>query len=609
MPTKPEVVFCGNGVSPGIVLGQALKIDRQHRVIMRTSVPEKELEEEVRRLERAIEASRGQLNHLKGLLEREIGPEHAYILDAHILMLEDRALISEIAGLIRQERANAEWALSRVAERIHEAYMALNDEYFRERVSDVEAVLDRVVANLSGAKPVPGDGLPRSLIIISHDFSPSALATMDFECVRGLALEAGGRTSHTAILARSLGIPAVMEMIGFLSEVSTGDTLLLDGERGQLILNPTSERLDSARTRLEEFSLMGERPAPPAVSTRTRDGIDVTLKANTELPMEVRVARRSAAEGIGLFRSELLFLRNPGRIPTMADQLETYSMLAREMHPYPVAIRTLDLGGDSTYIPIGVSDQQNPAMGLRGIRWSLIRQDLFAAQVEAIMRAGAIGKVELVLPMVTAVEEIRDAKTVIAKVRGELAAEGDLPDAPLAIGAMIEVPAAVLALETLASEVDFLCVGTNDLIQYLLAVDRGNPHVSHLFRPLHPAMLQSLNRIATVAREYGRPVRICGEMCANPFFAVLLLGMGFTELSMSSMSIPTVRKVIKDVTLASAIDISAQAARLQTAGEVAELLLREVGRLVTTDLSPYIREVMGTPAPGAASRTAPALIG
>ncbi len=609
MPARSEVVFCGNGVSPGIVLGQALKIDRQHRVIMRTSVPDKELADEVRRLERAIDASRDQLNCLKERLEEEIGPEHAYILDAHMLMLDDRALISEIAGLIRQEHASAEWALSRVAERIHQAYMALNDEYFRERVSDVEAVLDRVIANLGGVKPVDRDGLPRNLIIISHDFSPSVLATMDFECVRGLALETGGRTSHTAILARSLGIPAVMEMIGFLSEVSTGDTVLLDGERGQLILNPTSERLDSARMRLEEFTLMGEPPAPPAVSTRTRDGIPVTLKANTELPMEVRVARRSAAEGIGLFRSELLFLRNPGRIPTMADQLETYSMLAREMHPHPVAIRTLDLGGDSSYLPMGISDQQNPVMGLRGIRWSLVRQDLFAAQIEAIMRAGASGKVELVLPMVAAVEEVRAAKTVIGRVREELAVAGDLPDTPLSVGAMIEIPAAVLALETLAGELDFLCVGTNDLIQYLLAVDRGNPHVSHLFKPLHPAMLQSLNRIATVARECGRPVRICGEMCANPFFAVLLLGIGFTELSMNPVSIPTIRKVFREVPFASAVDISAQATRLRTAGQVAELLLREVGKLVTTDLSPYIQEVMGTMAPGAASMTVPALIG
>ncbi len=605
MPATSEVVFCGNGVSPGIVLGQALKIDRQHRVIMLTSIPEIEIEDEVHRLERAIDGSREQLNCLRERLESEIGPEHAYILDAHMLILEDRALISEIVGLIRRERANAEWAVSRVAERIHQAYMALDDEYFRERVSDVEAVLDRVIANLSGAKPVQRDGLPRNLIIISHDFSPSVLATIDLECVQGLALEAGGRTSHSAILSRSLGIPAVMEMIGFLSEVSTGDTVLLDGERGQLILNPTSERLDSVRPRLEEFSLMGEPPAPAAISTKTRDGVAITLKANTELPMEVRVARRCAAEGIGLFRSELLFLRNPGRVPTMADQLETYSMLAREMQPYPVAIRTLDLGSESRNLSMGISGQQNPVMGLRGIRWSLVRQDLFTAQIEAILRASTSGKVELVLPMVAAVEEVREAKAIMARVREELAAEGDFPDESVSVGAMIEVPAAVLALEMLAGEVDFLCVGTNDLIQYLLAVDRDNPHVSHLFKPLHPAMLQSLHRIAAVGRDCGKPVRICGEMCANPFFAVLLLGIGFSELSMNSMSIPTVRKVIKEVPISAAIDIYARAAQFQTAGEVAEFLLKEVGKLVTADLSPYIREVIGTAPPGAAADGTP----
>ncbi|NWG13519.1 MAG: phosphoenolpyruvate--protein phosphotransferase [Acidobacteria bacterium] len=468
----------------------------------------------------------------------------------------------------------------------------------------MEAVLDRVIANLSGASPVQRGGLPRNLIIMSHDFNPSVLASMDLESVKGLALEAGGRTSHTAILARSLGIPAVMEMTGFLAEVATGDPVLLDGDRGQLVLNPTSERLDSARIRLEECSLMAEPPAATAVPARTRDGVAVTLKANTELPMEVRMARRCAAEGIGLFRSELLFLRCPGRFPTMASQLETYSMLAREMHPYPVAIRTLDLGGDSNDLTTGVSNRQNPVMGLRGIRWSLVRQDLFATQIEAILRAGASGKVELVLPMIASVEEVREAKAVIARISEALAAAGDLPGIPVAIGAMIEVPAAVLALDGLAREVDFLCVGTNDLTQYLLAVDRGNPSVSHLFKPLHPAMLQSLQRIAAVAKECGKPVRICGEMCANPFFAVLLLGMGFTELSMNSTSIPTVRKIIKEISLASAADISAQALRFQTAGETAGFLLSEVGRLVTMDLAPYVREVVGA---AASDRATPAL--
>ena len=594
MPGKNETVFRGNGVSSGIVLGQALKLDSQQRVVLRSRIPAHVIDEEVGRLENAIAASREQLEQLKARLEKEVGFEQSYILEAHLLMLDDRSLIAEMAGIIRQEHANAEWAVRRVEDRIRRAYLSLDDQYFRERVSDIESVLERLILNLTGAKPLRWENLPRDAIIVSRGFNPSFFATIDLERIRGLALEAGGRTSHTAILARSLGIPAVMEIRDFMSEVSTGDPLLLDGDEGRLTLYPSPERLDAARTRLEEFLVMAQPPVPAGTTTTTRDGIKVVLKANTELPLEVLVAQRSAAEGIGLFRSELLFLKNGGQAPTMEDQLETYSMLAREMSPYPVAVRTLDLGAEDGWSGVDLSGQNNPSMGLRGIRLSLVKEELFAAQIEAILRASCAGKVEIVLPMVASVEEVREAKAIIARIRKGLLDSCGASVAAVPVGVMVEVPAAVIALEVLAREVDFLCVGTNDLIQYLLAVDRGNSRVAHLFQPLHPAILQSLCRIASVAAAQNKPVRICGEMSANPVFAVLLLGMGFTELSMNCMSIAHIRKVIREITMTSAAEMASRAMEFQTAAEAGAFLLGEVARLVPTDLSPYAREVLGT---------------
>ncbi len=604
MAGKREAVFCGNGVSPGIVLGQALKLDSQHRVVLRARVPAHLIDEEVSRLETAIATSREQLETLKERLEKEVGFKQSYILDAHLLMLDDRSLIAEMAGIIRQEQANAEWAVRCVEDRIRRAYLSLDDQYFRERVSDIESVLERLILNLSGAKPLRWESLPHDVIIVSEVFNPAFFATIDLERVRGLALEGGGRTSHTAILARSLGLPAVMEIRGFVPEVMTGDTILLDGDEGRVILNPGPERLDSARTRLEEFHVMAHPPAPAGTTTVTRDGVKVVLKANTELPLEVLVAHRNAAEGIGLFRSELLFLKNAGHAPGMQEQLETYSMLAREISPHPVAVRTLDLGAENGWLGVDLSGQNNPSMGLRGIRLSLVKEELFAAQVEAILRASSFGKVEIVLPMVASVEEVRAAKIVIERIRGGLLDSCGPAVTDVPVGVMVEVPAAVISLETLAREVDFLCVGTNDLIQYLLAVDRGNPRVAHLFQPLHPAMLHSLARIASVAASQNKPVRICGEMSANPVFAVLLLGMGFTELSMNCMSIAHIRKVIREITMTSAAEIAARALTFQTAGETAEFLLGEVGRLVTSDLSPYVREVLGIDSRGTAGRVA-----
>ncbi len=587
-----EIVFQGNGVSPGVALGSALKLDSYNRVILKMLIDDGSVEDEVQRLQQAIRASREQLESLKLRLEQKVGREHGFILDVHVLMLEDRGLIEDIISLIRDHHANAEWAVRQATDRIRNAYASLDDQYFRERVSDIENVVERILLNLSGDKPFRWTPPPEDLIIVAHDFNPSTFATMDLQRVRALALESGGRTSHTAIIARSLRLPAVMEIKGFLSAVTTGDLLLINGDEGQLIVNPSEETLARLRARTEEARQgAGEPSSPQNGAVTTEDGFRVALLANTELPLEVLAARQYGAEGIGLFRSEFLFFAHPKGFPSMNDQLETYAMLAREMAPHPVAVRTLDAGGDKCWPRAEPSAERNPSMGLRGIRLSLRAREQFKVQIEAILRASSHGRLEIVLPMISTVEELWDAKKLLEEVRTRIRLEDGQMPGEVPIGAMIEVPAAVLTLDRLAREVDFLCVGTNDLIQYLLAVDRENPQVAHLFQPLHPSILECLARIASTGAGMKKPVRLCGEMSSNPFFAVLFLGMGYDQLSMNPRSIPAIRRLVRSVTARDARKIVAQAMTFSTAREIADFLIPEVSRLVRQDLTPFVREI------------------
>jgi len=593
MAAKSEKVFLGNGVSPGVVFGQALKLDNRNRAILKMRVDD--VEEEVRRFLSAIDQSKAQLALLKSRLEEKIGSEHSVILDTHVLILEDPSLRAEILEGIRKEQANSEWAVTQAMNRIVRAYESLEDEYFREKHNDIEDVLERVLLNLSGDRPFSWDNLPGDLIIVSRDFHPSAFATMDLQKVRGIVLELGGRTSHTAIISRGLRLPTVMGTRDILSSVNTGDPLLVNGDDGQVILHPSRNSMDQMSGRIELFGTTAEYVLEKSGhATLTRDGTPVSLRANTELPHELEAAKRCGAEGIGMHRSELLFFGHPKGLPSVGEQQAAYSVLAREMKPHAVAIRTLDAGTENLFGSEFCSGRENSAMGLRGIRLSLKAKDMFRSQIEAILRSNGEGNIEMVLPMVSTVEEIWQAKELISEVRESLrkASDAELHNTP--VGAMIEVPAAVFSLEALAKEVDFLCVGTNDLIQYLLAVDRENPHVAYLFQPLHPTVLQCLARIAEVAANMNKPVRICGEISSNPFFAVLLLGMGYTQLSMNPLSIPAVRRVLHEVSINAARRIAEKTLTFGTAHEVCLYLTEAVSKLVKNDLAYYARELMAT---------------
>jgi phosphotransferase system enzyme I (PtsI) len=590
MAPKPESVFQGSGVSSGIALGQALKIDNHNRLVLKLHVDD--VDEEIGRFLRAIDASREQLEALKSQLEEKAGREHSIILDAHLMMLEDPTMKAEILDIIRAQHANAEWAVIQTTDRLVHDYESLEDEYFRDRHSDIEHVTERILLNLSGHRPFSWEHLPDDLIIVSQDFNPSNFATMDLRKVRGLVLESGGRTSHTAIISRGLRLPAVMGIRGFLASVATGDALLLDGDAGQVVVNPSQERIESVQGQMKASGAVADSsPVQPGRPTITQDGTPITLLANTELPHELTVAKSHGAEGIGLYRSEFLYFGHPMGFPQMEEQLAVYRMLAREMSPHPVAIRTLDAGSEKVGSGPDLNSQANPSMGLRGIRLSLNVKDAFRTQIEAILRASCDGRIEIVLPMVSTIEEIWQARALIEKVRSTLLQTQlqGLRETPL--GVMIEVPAAVLSLEALAKEADFLCVGTNDLIQYMLAVDRGNPHVAYLFQPLHPSVLHCLSHISEVAGRLGKPVRICGEISSNPFFAVLLLGMGFTQLSMNPLSIPTIRKVLQEVPIEAARQIAGRALTFITAFEVCQYLVDAVSKLISWDLGHYAQEI------------------
>lgn len=590
MGSKAELVFKGSGVSPGIVLGQALKLDSHNRLVLKIHVDD--VEAEVGRFLRAIDAVKEQMENLKSRLEEKVGTEHSVILDAHLLILEDRSFNAEILATIRNSHANAEWAVSQATDQLVHAYQSLEDEYFRERHSDVEQVAERILSNLGGDRPLSWDHLPNDMIIASRDFNPSNFATMDLQKVRGLALESGGRTSHTAIISRGLRLPAVMGVTNLLASVFTGDVILIDGDEGRVFVNPSRERIQSLHGRIEAFGSAAESAASSSSwSTTTKDGTPVSLRANTELLNELNTAKASGAEGIGLFRSEFLYFGHPHGFPDMEEQFDAYRMLVKEMSPNTVSVRTLDAGSEKVGNRTDLIGEANPSMGLRGIRLSLQTKDVFLTQIEAILRASREGRIEIVLPMISTVEEIWQARALIAQVRSKILKESGIELEPIPLGAMIEVPAAVLSLESLAREVDFLCVGTNDLIQYTLAVDRGNPQVAYLFQPLHPAVLQCLHRIAEVSEKLKKPVRICGEISSNPFFAVLLLGMGFRQLSMNPLSIPPIRKVLREVPLEACRQIAAEVLISATAYEVHKYLTQAVSKLIGWDLSSYAREI------------------
>jgi phosphotransferase system enzyme I (PtsI) len=521
-------------------------VERDVVPVFRLSVPPGEIEQEVERLEAALEGAREQLRSVKERLAREVGAPHAYIFDAHLLMLDDPMLRSKAVEIVRESHVNAEWALRTVSEELHSLFDEFSDAYLRERSTDLDDVIGRVQLNLRGSPEAPSlERLPGPFILIASDLSPSEAAELDWEKVLAVATDVGSSTYHTAIIARSLGIPAVVGLKDATRRTPTGSLVVVDGTRGELVVEPSEPTLDGFRVAQEEYRVEDERlRATRELPSRTLDGVEVRLEANVEFMEEAATAQLYGAEGIGLFRSEYLLGRGM-RWPTEEQQIDVYRRLMDQMHPHPVTVRTWDVGLEALG-PVGTSSP-NPALGERALRLVRRLPEPFRVQLRALLRAGEHGPIRIMFPFVGGVGDLHLALALLDEAKEEMRREGVRFREDVPVGINIEVPSAAVVADLLAAEVDFFSVGTNDLIQYLLAVDRTDPRVSDLYEPLHPAVLRTLARIAETAREHKRPLSLCGEMAGQPLEAVLLVGLGFRELSMAPSAIPRVKAAVRAI--------------------------------------------------------------
>ena len=565
-----EQTWRGLGVSDGIVVGHVLRIHDGTRPVFRATIGEEDIERETHRLRAAVRLATRQLLAIKARAETELGADQAYIFDAHLLMLEDRKLLDDTEKYIRDERSNAEWAVRVVADRLLAVYSEFKDEYLRERGSDIEDVTQRLLVALSGGELPNARVLKENAVIVAENLLPSAVADLDFEHARAIATDAGGWTSHTAIIARSLGIPAVVGLRELHRRARTGDVIIVDATRGDVILHPSTATVEKYKAAArDEFETRGVVAELAPAKLFTLDEREIWLRANLELPAEYAGVKRFGARGIGLYRSEFLLSRH-GSIPTEDEQYEAYKRIAELGGDDGATLRLFDLGGDK----IGrrtTEAEQNPALGLRAIRFSLQNQEVLRVQARAAYRASVHGHLDIVLPMIMDLDDVRRSKKVLEEERERLENE-NIPTGNIRIGAMIEVPSAVLLADTIAREVDFFSLGTNDLVQYLLAVDRSNDDVADWFRTLHPSVLQSIQRTLDAARSAGIPSIICGEMAGTPAYAVILLGLGATELSMTSSSIPRVRQVISAISYSDAHEIAVRCLACGTADDVEEVV-------------------------------------
>jgi phosphotransferase system enzyme I (PtsI) len=548
----------GLGASPGIAIGRCWIVDRRRVRTPRRRIGPEEVEAELQRIEAALHASDRQLAEVREKVQRAESAEHTAIIDMHRMMLRDVILVDEARRLVREEHANAEWAVKRAIRKIKGGFAGVADEYFKERRADVDYVGERIIKNLMGEGPDVVELPPEGSVIVARDLSPADTALLLHERkVAGFVTDAGALTSHTAIVARALEVPAVVGVGRATALAERGEWVVVDGGRGQVIFDPApGERADyeAARQRYlaQEADLMRLRDLPAT----TADGVTLRLLGNIEFAEEVKGLLDHGGEGVGLYRTEFLFL---GRrdLPGEEEHYQTYRRILEAVKPRPVTIRTFDLGGDK--LPAGTRDHaENPALGLRAIRYCLRQPDLFRAQLRALLRASVHGSLRIMFPMVSGVAELRAARRLLGEVRDELEREG-VETRPVPVGIMVELPAAAMIADRLARECDFLSIGTNDLIQYTIAIDRHNKDVAYLYQPLHLSVLRTLKFVCDAGRRAGIPVSMCGEMAGEPLYTMVLIGLGLDELSMNGPSIPLVKKVIRS---ASAADGQALVERL-----------------------------------------------
>jgi phosphoenolpyruvate-protein phosphotransferase (PTS system enzyme I) len=572
--SKPtgERAFHGVAVSPGVCQGRIVVLGKARITSARRPVAEPELPAEVNRFKQALVATRHQILEVQKRLAEKIGSEHDGIFEAHLLVLDDPEVNNEVLRLIQSEKVNAEYAYQAITERYARSLAAVDDEYLRERAADLQDIATRVLNNLLGNSD---DGDLRHLlkepcIVVAHDLTPSQTAQLDRSKVLGFVTDVGSRTSHTAIMARSMHIPAVVGLKTITEELSSGDYVLLDGVNGVIIVNPSDQTLfeygQIVRRQKSLDEKLRDTLRQPAV---TLDGHRITLSGNIEHTDDSQAILESGAEGVGLFRTEYLFI-NQEELPTEQEQYEAYRSVAAALKPAPVVIRTLDLGGDKFRSHTDVPDEMNPFLGWRAIRFCLEERDVFRTQLRAILRASAEGNVKLMYPMISALEELNQANALLDECKAALRKEGIPFDAKMEIGIMVETPSAALTADALAKRAKFFSLGTNDLIQYSLAVDRTNEKIAHLYEPTHPAIVRLIKLTVDAAHNAGIWVGVCGEMAGDPVLVPLLLGLGIDELSAAPPTVPVIKFLIRRLKISEARELATFALQCESGMEILE---------------------------------------
>src|SRR5213082_2841386 len=566
---RQEIRFEGAGVSPGIALGKVHVVRDEFDEVVRYPIASSQVPDEIGRFETALIQTRMQILEMQQRIAESIGAKDAAIFDAHLLVVEDRTLIDEVLRKLEADLCNVEWVFQEVATTYAETLNKIDDPYLRERALDIQDVTKRVIRNLQGKAPKTFLGLSESHILIAHNLTPSDTAAMNRERVLGLATDLGSRTSHTAIMARSLNIPAVVGLHDITERLETGQHVLLDGTNGFLIVDPTPETLKRyGEIESKRVKVVAQLKELRETRSTTRDGRHIVLSAKIELPEDVDAVAANGAEGIGLYRTEFLYL-NRNTLPTEDEQYETYRKVAERVRPDPLIIRTFDLGGDKLAPgTVDISDELNPFLGWRAIRFCLENIDIFKTQLRAILRASVVGNIKIMFPMISRLEELRGAKAVLAECHQELRRSGVPLDEEIEVGAMIEIPSAAICANVLATEVDFFSIGTNDLIQYTLAVDRVNEKIAHLYEPTHPAILRLLKMIAEAAHAHHIWVGVCGEMAGDVALVPLLLGLGMDELSAGATSVPRVKRAVQSLALPECRELVEETLKLNTSSEI-----------------------------------------
>ncbi len=567
---KPELVVQGISASQGIALGEVFLYVRTELEVRSYEVEPDKRVGEISRFEQGLVVTRQQISKIKSEVEHNLGPDEARIFDAHLMVLDDEALIGETIREFQATNLNIETCFNKVGQRYIQAFDEINDEYLRERAGDIRDVVQRVLSNLLGEAAQQLGGLAEKRVVVANDITPSDAASINRSAAIGIVTDTGSKTSHAVIVARSMRIPAVVGVRDLTTRVANGDRVLVDGYDGIVIINPSDQTLfRSGRIQKEKKSFETLLAKVGRLPSETLDGIHVPLLANIEKVEEVPQAKEAQAEGVGLFRTEYLYL-NSSHLPSEEEQFAIYRAVAEAFAPGQVVIRTLDLGGDKPMesLPGLNRHEANPFLGFRAIRLCLEHPEMFKEQLRAILRASAFGRVRMMYPMISGAEELARANAVLAEAREELRRRGERIGDAMDVGSMIEIPSAAATADILARHCQFFSIGTNDLIQYLLAVDRVNDRIAHLYEPTHPAVLRTIKAVVDNAHAQRIGVAVCGEMAGDPVFTALLLGLGVDELSMSPPSLLSVKYVVRAMKMADARELAAQALALSDPKEI-----------------------------------------